>query len=159
MKSNSLILKIFSSALFLLTFLACDNTTLYNKFQPIDNKTWGKENAYYFVFDITDTTISYDICLQIRNNNSYPYQNLWVISTLQQSDKIVLTDTTECILADDFGKWTGSGITLFQNRIPIQEKYHFPISGTYVINFRHGMRDHVLEGINDIGVVVKKSED
>lgn len=107
-------------------FFACDSSTLYNQYQVIDNTAWTKDKVYYFTFEIEDNTKAYDIFFDIRNNNKYPYQNLWLFCNEEPPIGKLKKDTTECILADEFGKWHGHGISLYESSYPIRLNYHFP---------------------------------
>lgn len=137
---------------------SCGKDTVYNRFQPIQDKAWNKQSEYYFRFEIKDHTTPYHVKIQIRNNDAYPYQNLWLLCKEEQPDSMVLKDTLECMLADDFGKWVGNGITLYQSEFSLHTNYHFPDTGTYILNIRHGMRDDVLKGIEDIGLFIEKAK-
>ena len=88
----------------------------------------------------------------------YPYQNIWILFEESKSAEHISKDTIEYLLADDFGKWKGNGISLFQNRIPIKTRYIFPDTGKYTITIRHGMRDDKLKGIEDIGLHIETIE-
>jgi gliding motility-associated lipoprotein GldH len=137
---------------------SCGNDTVYNKFQPVRDKVWDKQSEYYFKFEIKDLSIPYNILLQIRNNDMYGYQNLWLLCKQLQPDGALVKDTIECMLADDFGKWNGNGITLFQSRLTLHDHYIFPDTGQYTISIRHGMRDDNLKGIEDIGLFIEKAK-
>ncbi|MDR1098820.1 MAG: gliding motility lipoprotein GldH [Tannerella sp.] len=152
---NSQIILIFIASCFC---FSCGKDTVYNKFQPIQDKAWKKQSEYYFRFEIKDHTVPYHVTIQMRNNDTYPYQNLWLLCKEEQPDGTVLKDTLECMLADDFGKWTGNGITLYQSAFPLRTHYYFPDTGAYVLNICHGMRDEVLKGIEDIGLFIEKSK-
>ena len=135
-------------------FFACDSSTLYNQYQVIDNTAWTKDKVYYFTFEIEDNTKAYDIFFDIRNNNKYPYQNLWLFCNEEPPIGKLKKDTTECILADEFGKWHGHGISLYESSYPIRLNYHFPYTGQYTFSFRQGMRDSIIYGIQEIGLRV-----
>lgn len=152
--SNIIIAAITASCL----CFSCGNDTVYNKFQPVRDKVWDKRSEYYFKFEIKDSSIPYNILLQIRNNDMYGYQNLWLLCEQLQPDSISVKDTIECMLADDFGKWNGNGITLFQSRFTLHDHYIFPDTGQYTISIRHGMRDDSLKGIEDIGLFIEKAK-
>jgi gliding motility-associated lipoprotein GldH len=137
--------------------LSCGRDTVYSKFQPIRDHAWEKQSEYYFRFEIKDHTIPYHVRIQIRNNDIYPYQNLWLLCNEEQPDGTSLKDTLECMLADDFGKWTGRGIMIRQSAFLLRTGYHFPDTGIYQLNIRHGMRDDVLGGIEDIGLFIEKA--
>ena len=136
---------------------SCGKNTVYNEFQPIQNRIWNKQDVYFFNFEIKENSIPYNVSLQLRNNNMYPYQNIWILCEEILPSKVSATDTIEYMLADDFGKWTGNGITLFQNRIALKSAYHFPDTGKYTISIRHGMRDNELKGLENIGLFIEKS--
>jgi gliding motility-associated lipoprotein GldH len=88
----------------------------------------------------------------------YPFKNLWVFYDMRLPDDSFVNDTLEAILADDFGKWTGKGVSLYHGKFPLYTNYHFPDTGQYTIVFRHGMRENDLKGIEEIGLEIKKSE-
>lgn len=154
-------------------FYSCGKGTIVNEFQPVMRHKWDKQTEFLFNVDIRDTSVPYDVFLQLRNNNTYPYQNIWIFyteermsapaSAIPPAESVtlpppVVSDTIEYLLADDFGKWTGNGITLFQNRLLIKQQYHFPDTGRYTISLRHGMRDNPLKGIEDVGLYIRESE-
>jgi gliding motility-associated lipoprotein GldH len=137
---------------------SCVSDTVYNRFQPVRGKVWEKQSEYYFKFQIKDPSVPYNILLQIRNSDMYGYQNLWLLCEELQPGSASVKDTIECMLADDFGKWKGNGITLFQSRVTLRDHYSFPDTGQYTISIRHGMRDDRLKGIEDIGLLIEKAK-
>ena len=135
----------------------------------IDHSAWGKDKVYYFTFMVTDNSIPYDITLDIRNSNKYPYQNLWLFCNEEPPVGEMQKDTIECMLADEFGKWYGSGISLYESSFPIRygsgislyessfpirQNYRFANPGQYTFSFRQGMRDSLIIGIQEIGLRV-----
>lgn len=137
-----------------LCFSSCDSPALYDRYQAIDNTVWEKDKEYYFTFHIDDISVPYNLSLEIRNNNMYPYQNLWIFCNEEQPIGPMAKDTLECMLADEFGKWHGDGISLFQSSFPIRTNYLFPHKGQYTFGFRQGMRNEALKGVQEIGLRV-----
>ena len=137
---------------------SCDKNTVYSEYQHIRNKTWNKQDEYFFSFIIKDNTVAYNISLLLRNNDMYPYQNIWLFHDELQPSETSVKDTVEFSLADDFGKWKGKGFSLFQNQITIKNNYLFTDTGKYTIGIRHGMRNDELKGIEDIGLLIEKSQ-
>ena len=88
----------------------------------------------------------------------YPYQNLWLFCSEEQPIGPLHRDTIECMLADEFGKWYGHGISLYQSSFPIHSQYKFPHAGQYTFSFRQGMRDDALKGIQEIGFSVRPAK-
>ena len=136
-------------------FLSCTNSVYFEKYQTIDNQ-WSKDKEYFFTCEIDDQSASYNLSLLIRNNNLYPYQNLWLFYTIETPERPVLRDTIECLLADAYGKWIGTGISIYHMSIPIRSGYTFPQQGQYTFAIRQGMRDEQLKGIEQIGVRLEK---
>ena len=144
--------------LFYISFLSfsCTSDIVYNNFQTIENTVWEKDKEYSFTFNIDDCAPPYDIILTIRNNNLYPYQNIWLLFYAKDTlnNFVIQRDTVEFILADESGKWHGTGISLFQNKFNIKEKYSFPYNGEYSLYFGQGMRNEKLKGIQDLGLKI-----
>lgn len=139
-------------------FLSCENKAVYNQYQAIDNSVWEKDKEYYFTFQIEDNAVPYDVIFEIRNNNLYPFQNLWLFFNEERPIGPMAKDTIECVLADEFGKWKGNGISLFQTSVPIRSNYLFPDKGQYTLSFRQGMRTDELKGIQEIGLKIERSK-
>jgi gliding motility-associated lipoprotein GldH len=138
-------------------FFSCEKNVAYEQYQAIESSSWGKDKRYYFTFNVDSIGVPYDISFQIRNNNLYPYQNIWLFYSIEPPVGEMVSDTTNCKLADEFGKWYGDGISLFESSFPLYKKHYFKNKGQYTFAFRHGMRDSVLNGIQEIGIKVEQS--
>ena len=84
----------------MILFFSCDQEVVYEQYQAINDSLWEKEKVYYFTFEIQDVESAYDLQLEIRNNNLYPYQNLWVFCCEERPIGPLIRDTMECMLAD-----------------------------------------------------------
>lgn len=135
----------------------CSNQASYHQYQSLNGRYWEKDAEYFFTFHIPDAQTAYDLSLEIRNNNLYPFQNLWVFWQEELPSGTLRRDTIECMLADDYGKWLGQGVSLFQSSFPLRNHYFFPDTGSYTISFRQGMREEHLPGIQEIGLKVNPS--
>jgi len=141
-----------------LFFFSCGgNQPVYNQYQAIDNSTWEKNKEYYFTFQIDDNSVPYNVTLEVRNNNLYPYQNLWLFLNEERPVGPMAKDTLECMLADEFGKWLGNGISLFQTSFPVKTNHIFTDKGRYTFSFRQSMRTDTLKGIQEIGLRIEKA--
>ena len=76
---------------------------MYDQYQAINNITWEKDKEYYFTFEVKDISVPYDLTLEVRNNNLYPYQNLWLFCREAPPIGPLRRGTIECMLADEFG--------------------------------------------------------
>jgi len=142
-------------ALFLI--FSCNSDIVFNDFQPVPDKVWDRQSEFLFHFELNEAAIPYNISLQLRNSIFYPYQNLWILFDALDQTEVIVNDTIEFLLADKSGKWTGNGVTLFQNQFPLRTNYHFPDTGKYTIRIRHGMVAEQLHGIENVGLFIEKT--
>lgn len=136
---------------------SCKQDVLYNQYQIIEDTVWEKEKEYYFSFVVDDIDVPYNLTVEIRNNNLYPFQNLWLFCGEKSPVGPLRRDTIECVLADEYGKWYGHGISLFHLSIPLRENYYFSYKGDYTFGFRQGMRSDNLKGIQELGLKVERA--
>ena len=63
-------------------------------------------------FEITDTIdFSSNIFFYVRNNNDYPFSNIFLIASLKSNKKVYETDTLEYVMANNKGEWLGKGFS------------------------------------------------
>ena len=147
----------FLALLVLLALHSCVNSDVYLKYKSITTHGWSKDSLYTFDIPVKDTTVRYNIYVNIRNRGEYPYQNLWLFLSRMTPDSIQSNDSIECYLADNRGKWLGSGIgSVYQMPVLYQQNVKFNKAGIYHYSIVHGMRDSVLVGINDVGMQLEK---
>ncbi len=150
--------RIASTLLLPLLFVACHNSdVLHREYAHIASRGWEQQDTLFFYPNLqkgnpTRGTLE----IWSRNNNNYPYQNLWLFLVVKNSKQTILSDTIELELANDFGEWNGDG---WGTRY--HTTYHYPqpltLSGDSVrIGIVHGMRDKALKGITEIGISLYK---
>lgn len=145
-------------AICLLATLSCNHNRVYEVYQTLETEGWHKDTIPTFHFEIADTLSIYNVFVNIRNKNNYPYSNLWLFIDIEAPDQSVLRDTFEISLARPDGKWLGKGIgNLFDLQALYKRNVYFPVSGTYTIHLQQGMRNELLPGVNDIGIRIEKS--
>ena len=159
LKRNSF--SIFLLSLFLM--FSCTDTTDFNQYKSIGTKGWKANENVLFEFDVKDTISPKNLFINIRNNSEYGYSNLFVITELVFPNEIVVVDTLQYEMADETGKFLGTGFTeIKENKLFYKEKKAFPISGKYMFNVRHAMRKNgdvnpieFLKGIQDVGFSIE----
>lgn len=102
----------------------------------------------------------YDILLELRNENWYPYENIGLELTMLSPDSTVMDrDTVVYHIANDKGQWTGAGWgSLYQSDFIYRENVMLPDSGTYTILIRQAMIDKRIKGINSVGVRIREHD-
>jgi gliding motility-associated lipoprotein GldH len=148
----------FALILFFLT-TACSHKEAFSEFHSFPQANWAQEDIAKFEVVITDTIQRYDVFLEVRNNNDYPFRNLWLFVDITTPDGKQRSDTINSELADIYGKWYGKGISLYSYSFPYESNIQYPVSGNYTYSIRQGMRKNPLNGISDIGLTVSKNTD
>ncbi|NDP20211.1 MAG: gliding motility lipoprotein GldH [Paludibacter sp.] len=140
-----------------LLLIACTSNDAFFQYNTIAPEGWNKDSLCVFDIPISDENSTYNVYVNVRNRGEYPYQNLWLFLQKMSPDSVILNDSIELYLADQRGKWLGSGIgSVLEMPVLYQQNVKFPTKGKYQYKIGHGMRDTVLMGINDIGMRVEK---
>lgn len=143
--------------LIVILFSSCDRTKFYDENLSLDNDKWPKDLAMSFKINIEDTVSTYRFFINVRNNTSYKYKNIYFFLTTEFPGGGMSRDTIDCLLAAKNGEWLGKGTGRFRdNRIPIRRNIRFPRSGIYTLSLNQAMREEVLSGISDVGVRLEK---
>lgn len=132
---------------------------VYEKVESIPHYSWDYGFKPKFDINISDTSSSYSIYVMLRHNNGYAFSNLWVLITMVKPDGTAQTQRVELPLADTDGRWMGSGLDdIFDHKIPIQQRAHFPETGTYHFSIEQNMRINPLPDIMAVGFRIEKNK-
>ena len=138
-----------------LTLVGCQSV-MYQNSEQLPNKNWEANRNISFDVEVNDTMKAYDFYIDLRNESSYAYANIFMfVNTTFPSGKTA-RDTVECILADKSGRWLGSGLgDILDNHILFKENVRFPDTGLYSFEFEQGMREDALAGVTDLGISIE----
>ena len=143
----------------LLVAVSCSFNTMYDETVAIEGGNWPQDKAARFDVNISDTLANLNFFVNIRNDNSYRYSNLYVFLTTHFPNGNITRDTIELLLADESGKWLGKGWgRIKEHKIGLKENLRFPLSGKYIFLLQHAMRDDTLTGITDVGLIFEKTD-
>jgi gliding motility-associated lipoprotein GldH len=137
-----------------LLLVACSRQELFCHFQVIEEGIWHRDSIMRFEVAVSDTLSPCDISIALRNSDRYPYKNIWLFVSIQKPSGELRRDTIECQLADNYGKWYGKGISLYELSIPYETGFTYPQSGVYIYTIAHAMRDDFLTGVSEVGLQV-----
>lgn len=150
----------------IIIFISC-NSNSGNVFTEYKNigKGWEKNEKVEFLFQAPDTVNVYNIFLNLRNDESYPFSNLFLIVNLSLPNNETVSDTLEYRMAEPDGEWLGEGFSLKENKLWYKENVTFPTEGECKLTVEHAMRKNsniegiqVLNGITDVGVEIEKTD-
>lgn len=136
---------------------ACDKQTVYHSFQSLPTEGWLRKDTLSFNVKVTDSLTYYKLSLEVRNRSNYPYQNLPLSICYTTADSIPSpADTIQLILADKEGIWKGDGWGgLYQTAVSAGS-VRIGKPGTYLFKVAYTLPDEKLQGINDIGIKLKR---
>lgn len=138
-------------------FSCHEKECIYHEYKPIHEKGWDATDTVFFNIPITDTLSTYSVELDIRNTTLYPYKDVYIMVETgygNKAQKVISSDLICYPLADQKGKWMGTGWgTLLQNSRPLKTLY-FTHSGSLTYKIYHKMNDSSLRGIRDVGIKI-----
>lgn len=157
--------KIITIFLVVVCFTSCDSKRVYDSYVSVSNQSWEKENTISFSFSINDTIKQRDLFINIRNNNTYAFSNLFLITQLNFPNGKKIVDTLEYEMTDVSGRFLGAGFTeIKENKLFYKENVVFPNSGDYKVSVSQAMRKNgeteglkALEGITEVGFRIENN--
>ena len=142
----------------LILFTSCDKNRIYEKNVTIDKYIWDSKVKPVFTVDIADTSVLYNLYINVRHAEIYPFQNIWLIVSTKFPDGTTASRRIEVMLADEEGKWFGEGLgDIWDYRSLIQENAFFDKPGTYTFSLEQNMRVDPLPGVMSIGMRIENT--
>jgi gliding motility-associated lipoprotein GldH len=137
--------------------VSCDSNRVFEEHTAMPKGVWNVRTPVLFNVGISDLVARYNIYLNVRNGQEYPYSNLFMFMSTTFPDGHVSRDTVELTLADYDGRWLGSGMGSVKfSKFLFQKGVQFKQAGKYRVNLEQAMRVNDLKGIYDIGLRLEK---
>jgi len=153
--------------LLFLFFTSCDKKQFYSEYKELDG-SWKKSDTLRFTFEQKDTINPYNLFLNVRNNNDYPFNNMYLIVSLREPGKkpTIKIDTLEYQMADVDGTLLGEGFTdVKESKLWYLENYVFNRIGNYKVEVVQAVRATgevngvaELKGITELGLRIEKTK-
>ena len=155
--------KFFFVSVLSLLFLACEPRGVTADIKAISADGWHVKDPAVFELPMLDSQEAYNAFITVRNNNKYPFSNLFLIVSLQHPFGKTVVDTLEYKMAKPDGSWLGTGIgSVKENKLFYKQDIVFNEKGNYTLNITHAVRNNgepqgvsKLEGITDIGYSIE----
>ena len=146
----------------ILLLVSCDKKRVFDEYKSV-GKSWHKDSIVSFDLPKIDTTKSYNLFLNIRDNDNYPFSNLFVIVSLEHPGGLTAVDTLEYKMAAADGTLLGDGFTdVKENKLYYKKGMKFK-SGAYKLHIRQAARQtgkvpgvERLDGITEVGFRIEK---
>jgi len=143
----------------IILLLSCDPNRVYETNTRIPDGIWEHENIVRFELVIEDTISNYNLYINVRNANLYPMSNLHLYITTTAPSGHSIKDNVEVVLADEKGKWLGSGLgDIWDLQQVYKKNIRFAQKGKYTFEYEQAMRVERLPFILDVGLRVEKAD-
>lgn len=158
LKSNFLFMLI----VFLL--FSCDKKRVFDDYKSVGN-SWNKDSLVSFDLPKLDTKKEYNLFINLRDNNDYPFNNIFLIVSMSYPDGITKIDTLEYQMADAEGNLLGDGFSdVKESKLVFKEREKFK-NGKHKVTIKHAARQtgkvtgiDKLEGITEVGFRIETVE-
>ncbi|MEZ4875280.1 MAG: gliding motility lipoprotein GldH [Flavobacteriaceae bacterium] len=149
--------------LFVCSLSSCNSKTVVGEMKSLPGG-WDQNETIPFVIPELDSLKRYHIFLQLRNTNEYPYNNIFIIASMNFPHGKVVTDTLEYRMAAPDGTWLGTGTgNIKESKLWYKEDVSFFEEGNYVLTLAQAVRNNgevggvsPLKGIIEVGYSIEE---
>jgi gliding motility-associated lipoprotein GldH len=146
-----------------LLFLACDKKRVFDEYKTVGSG-WNKDSIVSFDLPVLDSTQQYNLFVNLRANDDYKYNNIFLIVAMEQKNGFTKVDTLEYQMANPDGTILGDGFSdLKESKLFYKEK--IKCNGQFKVYIKQALRENgkvpgipVLDGITDVGFRIEKIE-
>jgi gliding motility-associated lipoprotein GldH len=144
-------------------FFSCDKKRVFDEYKSVGS-AWNKDSIVTFDLPVLESTKRYNLFVNLRDNNNYKYNNLFLIVSLESPNGYTKVDTLEYQMANPDGTLLGEGFTdLKESKLYYKENVRF--RGKYKVHIKQAVRENgkvpgvtLLEGITEVGFRIENKE-
>ncbi len=148
----------------LFIFVSCDSNMVLGEMRDLPGY-WDKNDELTFQIPQLDTLKKYELFIHLRHTNDYPYNNIFLIASMEFPHGKTLVDTLEYRMANADGTWLGTGIgTVKESKLMYKENVTFLEEGVYRLHLSQAVRNNgavhgvtQLEGITEVGYSIEEA--
>lgn len=152
-------LKLYLLVVFCICLIGCQEEIAFSEYKSFSNG-WSKKDTLVFEFEAPDTIQPYHLFLNVRANEDYEFDNLYLIANISFPNGKQIGDTLEYEMAYPDGKLMGQGFgSVKESKLWYKSNVVFTELGSYKIKVKHAMRKFgkiealdTLNGIMDFGI-------
>ena len=89
----------------------CSPEKGYTFYKSVSNEGLGVNPVIFKIPEGIVNSSKKNIYLRLRNNNDYPYSNIFLLASLRSGEDKIYHDTLEYAMASADGSWLGSGFS------------------------------------------------
>lgn len=138
---------------------SCNSNRLYEENIAVQNEQWDYDDVKEFSVMVEDTSIRYNILINLRHSFAFDWRNLYVKIATEFPDGKKTDSRVNLLLSEPDGRWYARciGDNCFIS-IPVKENIKFPQKGKYMITIRQDMRQNPLSKIKYVGFRIERAE-
>ena len=159
-------MKIKNSGILLLAAIllfSCDKKRVFDEYKSVGS-AWHKDSIVTFDLPVLDSTKRYNLFVNLRDNNNYPFNNLFLIVAIEMPNGFTKVDTLEYQMANPDGTLLGNGFSdIKESKLYLKENVKF--RGKYKVHIKQAVRQsgkipgvQELEGITDVGFRIEQKD-
>ncbi|MEL1255616.1 gliding motility lipoprotein GldH [Flavobacterium sp. DGU38] len=142
---------------------SCDKKRVFDEYKSVGS-AWHKDSIITFDLPVLDSTKRYNLFVNLRDNNNYPFNNLFLIVAIEMPNGFTKVDTLEYQMANPDGTLLGNGFTdIKESKLYLKENVKF--RGKYKVHIKQAVREsgkipgvQELEGITDVGFRIEQKD-
>lgn len=141
----------------ILLWTGCEQSRVFDQNISIDKEGWAYAQPLKFEVAVNDTALSYNMYINVRHTDEYPYNNLWIDLTTVLPDSSMVRSKVNVELSEPGGEWTGNCVDgVCYNAVLIQKNFRLPQKGKYTFILEQDMRMNPIPSVLDVGIRVEK---
>jgi gliding motility-associated lipoprotein GldH len=138
--------------------VSCDKKRVFDEYKSVGS-AWNKKTVVSFDLPKLDTLKKYNLFVNLRANDNYKFNNLFLIVSLEAQNGLMKVDTLEYQMADVDGTLLGDGFSdLKESKLFYKENIQFKASENNKVHIKQVVRQtgkvvgiDNLEGITEVG--------
>ncbi|WP_163409328.1 gliding motility lipoprotein GldH [Flavobacterium ajazii] len=142
---------------------SCDKKRVFDEYKSVGS-AWHKDSIVTFDLPVLDSTKRYNLFVNVRDNNNYPFNNLFLIVAIEMPNGFTKVDTLEYQMANPDGTLLGNGFSdIKESKLYLKENVKF--RGKYKVHIKQAVRQsgkipgvQELEGITDVGFRIEQKD-
>ncbi|MGO4772609.1 gliding motility lipoprotein GldH [Flavobacterium sp. W22_SRS_FK3] len=142
---------------------SCDKKRVFDEYKSVGS-AWHKDSIVTFDLPVLDSTKRYNLFVNLRDNNNYPFNNLFLIVAIEMPNGFTKVDTLEYQMANPDGTLLGNGFSdIKESKLYLKENVKF--RGKYKVHIKQAVREsgkipgvQELEGITDVGFRIEQKD-
>ncbi|KUJ61130.1 gliding motility lipoprotein GldH [Flavobacterium sp. ANB] len=142
---------------------SCDKKRVFDQYKSVGS-AWHKDSIVTFDLPVLDSTKKYNLFVNLRDNNNYPFNNLFLIVAIEMPNGFTKVDTLEYEMAAKDGTLLGNGFTDIKES-KLFYKADVKFRGHYKVHIKQAVREsgkipgvQELEGITDVGFRIEQKD-